>query len=114
MLLSSRRVWRSVAVASTMMESSGFNSGDDIRAGAREKQEVRSSGLAGVCRPEKKTAFLTDGCVSPGKPRGAVAMDRVSVCVWELAAARGTAACVAEGQRRSMRALAFVQRGARM
>jgi hypothetical protein len=48
-------------VASTTMESSGFNSGDDICAAAWERQGVRLPRPMGVCHPEKKIAFITDG-----------------------------------------------------
>jgi hypothetical protein len=41
-----------VAVASMRMESSEFNSGDDIRVVARERKGVHSLGLADVCRLE--------------------------------------------------------------
>jgi hypothetical protein len=76
-----------------------------ICAAPRERRGVRSLGPAGVCRLKKKTVFIVDGHVSPGKPRGVAAMDHVSVHAWELAAARGTAACVTQGGR-SMPALA--------
>jgi hypothetical protein len=46
---------------------------------------------------EKKIAVDASGRVSPGKPRGTAAMDCLSIRAWELAAARGTSACVAEG-----------------
>jgi hypothetical protein len=68
------------AVALMRMESSEFNSGDDIRVVARERKGVQSLGLADVCRMEEKTTFVTDGRVSPRKLRGVAAMDHVSVC----------------------------------
>jgi hypothetical protein len=40
-----------------------------------------------------------------------VAIDRVSVRAWKLAAARGTVVSVTEGEGRSMSALVFVQWG---